>query len=146
MAVWVALQQCRVPKLTGVQAQAGFADDFHLDSSAEASQPLAVDHLPIGLSFVELGGNFVLDATQHEESCSGGRVAVAINRSGQYCGVVQGGGLVALRPHQLEQLFAAALAAAPSIFGGLDEALKTQAAGREHASPDVPYAARGFLG
>jgi exosome complex RNA-binding protein Rrp42 (RNase PH superfamily) len=146
MAVWVALQQCRLPKLTGVQAQAGFADDFHLDSSVEAAQPLAVDHLPVGLSFVELGGNFVLDATQHEESCSGGRVAVAINTSGQYCGVVQGGGLVALSPHQLEQVFAAALAAAPGVFHGLNEALKTQAAGRDSACPDVPYAARGFLG
>lgn len=145
MAVWVALQQCRLPKLTGVQAQAGFADDFCLDSTAEAATPLAVSHLPLGLSFVELGGRFVLDATKHEEACSGCRVAVAVNCSGQFCGVVQAGGLVALKPPQLDALFAAALAAAPSLFAGLQQAIEAQAAGR-NGCPDVPHAARGFLG
>lgn len=145
-AVWAALQTTRLPRLVGVEAQAGHQDDFTLDSSPENAVLVDAQKVPILITLVGVGGGFILDPNREEEACGSCRLAVAVNACGQYCGAKQMGSLE-LEPLRIRGLFSCAKAAALSLFGGFEEAkarfgIDTQGKGD---FPDAPQGTFGFL-
>jgi len=150
-ATWAALQRTKLPRLHPIEAQAGFKDDFALDSSPESSKVLDVGLVPVNVTLILVGPSFVLDATRHEESCSHCRVAVAVNSAGQFCGMRQTGNS-SIPSEVLPDLFQCASNASSSIFLGLKEALIKHKAvvpssGETSSSdfPDIPKTGTGFF-
>jgi len=120
-AVWSALDSARLPKLTAVEAQAGFDDDFVLDSSAESATRLDTSRIPINLTLACVGAHFLFDPTLHEESCGASQLCVAVNQDGQIAGLRQAGS-GALSTLRLRELVPQAATAARRIFVGLKKA------------------------
>ena len=140
-AVWAALHNSSLPRLTPVEAQAGFEDDFLLDSSPEAATSLDAAAVPVNLSFNLLGRSLVLDATRHEESCGSARVAISVNATGHLCGMHQAG-TTTISPGKLEAVFSSAVEVAGPLFKGLQEGLSRKPLGE---FPDVPSKSLGFF-
>lgn len=143
MAVWSALSTTRLPKLVPIQAEAGFPDDFELDSNQENAQPLDIEQVPISVTLNIIGTEHVVDAAPLEEACAATRVSVGVNRRGDFCGVYQAGSS-ALPATRIPELMGCALGAASTLFEGLEAAAKrsTKQAG-EH--PDLLPMAAGFF-
>jgi len=142
-AAWAALKTTRLPALKPIRAEAGFDDDFELDSSMEAAVPLSVAQLPISVTFSLIGTGFVVDATREEEGCASSRAAIAVNAQGTLCGVHQSG-TIAVPPADLVPLISKAQGIAKGLIDGLNQAVQssTQQGG---AFPDVPDLGSGFL-
>lgn len=150
-AAWAALQRTKLPRLNPIEAQAGFKDDFALDSSPESSKVLDVGLIPVNVTLLLVGPSFVLDATRHEESCSDCRLAVAVNSVGQFCGMRQTGN-TPIPPDILPDLFQCAVTSSASIFVGLKEAMMKQneclqSCGEKSLLeyPDIPHTGAGFF-
>lgn len=119
-ATWVALNKTKLPRLKAVAAQAGFKDDFFLDSNPTPSTSLKnIDQLPIIVTFSSIGNKFVIDTTAHEEKSRSGYVSIGVNIKGDICGVFQDGE-VTCSSFQLSTLMNHAHSIALSMFKGLN--------------------------
>jgi exosome complex component RRP42 len=119
-AMWIALNKTKLPRLKAVAAQAGFKDDFFLDSNPTPSVSLSVEALPVIVTFSRIGNKFILDATSHEEKCRSGQVSIAVNSVGNICGVFQDG-TVTCSQVELMNLMNQAHATSLGVFSGLVE-------------------------
>ncbi len=79
-AIWAALVDTRLPLLVPVRAEAGFKDDFSLETGDGSEVKLATNNLPIYVTLARIGDKYIVDATQHEEACSTSRVQFAVDR------------------------------------------------------------------
>ena len=80
LAATVALRCTRFPKLRLVQGEYPGDMDVELDDAEDASQSFAVDTLPVCLTFTQLGGTSLVDASAAEEAVADNSVSVAVNR------------------------------------------------------------------
>ena len=144
-AVWAALRNTRLPSLIPVRAEAGFEDDFQLESSAEKAVPLQAGQLPINVTLTLIGDDFIFDATQHEEACATSRMSVAVNRGGDFFGVYLAGNC-SVPPDQFPVLMEAAKQAARSMLDGLEANDQSVSSVNEICShPDAPLTAVGLF-
>jgi len=120
-ALWIALNRTKLPRLKAVAAQAGFQDDFFLDSEPTSTITLKVDQVPIFITFNHIGNHFIIDATKHEENCRTGLVSIAVNPSGNFCGTYQDG-RVTCNQQALIELMGHAQSSAFALFHGLEAA------------------------
>lgn len=95
LAAVAALGNARVPRLRLLAGEA--ADDVDVeidDDNAEGEEtplPIDADALPIALTFTQIGGLNVVDATLEEEACATSRVIVAVNKRSEVCCVISDG-------------------------------------------------------
>ena len=80
LAATVALRSTRFPKLRLVQGEFPGDMDVELDDDEAASQQFAVEPLPVCLTFTQLAGASIVDASAEEEAVADSSVTIAINR------------------------------------------------------------------
>jgi len=143
MGLYVALSSSRVPRVDLVAGRDGKPDEFELSPDYGEAQRLPVGDLPVVLSFCQVGGALLLDATAREERCADCMLSVAVDARGGVRGVSKtGGGKLAG-----ESLAAAAEAAAEvsrEVFGHLQEHVRRMQEA-DDAHPDAAPERAGML-
>jgi exosome complex RNA-binding protein Rrp42 (RNase PH superfamily) len=91
MAVRTALQHTELPEVELVlDEETGEAVDFEMSSDPHAIRKVGgMDSFPLLVTVSECGGTCIVDATEQEELCIGGRLTVAVNSIGSICAVKQ---------------------------------------------------------
>mmetsp|Transcript_60490 Transcript_60490/g.82994 ORF Transcript_60490/g.82994 Transcript_60490/m.82994 type:complete len:306 (-) Transcript_60490:304-1221(-) len=144
MAAWVSLRTTRLPKLTPIEAEACFEDEFDLDSNAEHAVPLMTSSLAVGITLCLIGDHLVVDPSPSEEACCTARMIVAVNERGQFCGMHKAGGISMIPAPILPEVLRSALATGRFIFEGLRKGTnERESFGSQF--PDVPTNSLGFF-
>jgi exosome complex component RRP42 len=85
-----ALHDTRIPRVEVVQGEdPGDEPEYEVDDDPEAAVRLDISKVPLSLTVCQLGSALILDPTGEEEEAAGSGVAVAMDRSGQVCGVTK---------------------------------------------------------
>lgn len=130
---------------TAEAAEAAEADpyadivDVDLDADPSAFVPFPWETLPLAVTFTQVGGMAVVDATQDEEAVADARVCVGVTRGGSVCGM-ETDGAAGLGVGTLHAALEAARRVAPLLFERLDAAIKA------HAQRVAAEAAEGEAG
>ncbi|GJQ13678.1 hypothetical protein GpartN1_g5469.t1 [Galdieria partita] len=83
MATRTALSTTLIPRVNIQQSEGTF--ELEIDDNPSACDNLKVEGAPIFLTFSLIGSHFVLDPSVQEETCSRGRLSVAVDANGDIC-------------------------------------------------------------
>ncbi|KAK9768277.1 hypothetical protein K7432_001192 [Basidiobolus ranarum] len=87
IATRAALFNTRVP-MTEVQDVGEGQQEFEIIDDVEAAERLeGWEHIPIAVTLNKIGSRYIVDASPLEELCTEARLTVAVNQSGNLCGV-----------------------------------------------------------
>lgn len=128
LAAAAALQDTKIPKIKLVKGESEGEFDIELDDDPSAHIRFPANDVPIGLTFVQIGRDFVVDADNDEEACSQSKTTVAINRRGNICALSTNGGS-GIAPQALHSAVEASKRIASALFERIDRALSTSGAG-----------------
>jgi exosome complex component RRP42 len=85
----------RIPKVNVIEKPGG-QYELELSDDADETVRLNTEDVPICVTFTELGGFEIIDATMEEELCLGCRTTLAINKKGLFCTVQKGFGTISV--------------------------------------------------
>lgn len=122
LGAYAALRDATLPKLRLVAGEAPGELDVELDDDPAAVAPFPCDGVPVAVTFTQIGGHAVVDASQPEEGCADSTVTLGVNRRGAVVSVATGGA-GGLPPQALHAAVEAARAVAPALFERADGAL-----------------------
>lgn len=122
LGAYAALRDATIPKLRLVQGEMPGELDVELDDDPSAVFPFPCEGVPVAVTFTQVGGNAVVDASQTEEGCADSTITLAINRKGAVCSVSTGGA-AGLAPQALHAAVEASKQIAPALFARADGAL-----------------------
>eukprot|EP00039_Didymoeca_costata_P030874 m.31855 g.31855 ORF g.31855 m.31855 type:complete len:272 (-) comp8354_c0_seq4:23-838(-) len=90
MAVKAALRTTKLPKLDIKCDENGDPVDFEVSPDPFAVQHLTgMSHFPLLVTVCEVNSTPIIDTTEQEECCVGGRLVVAVDDQGTVCGMTQ---------------------------------------------------------
>jgi len=91
LAVRTALDSTKLPKIDVVtDAETNEPIDFDVSSDPHAVQSVGgIEQFPLLVTISEVDSTCIIDCTEQEECCVGGRLVVALNRSGNLCAINQ---------------------------------------------------------
>ncbi|ORY01413.1 ribosomal protein S5 domain 2-like protein [Basidiobolus meristosporus CBS 931.73] len=91
IATRAALFNTRVP-MTEVQDVGEGQQEFEIVDDVEAAERLeGWEQIPIAVTLNKIGSRYIVDASPLEELCTDARLTVAVNQSGNLCGVQKSG-------------------------------------------------------
>jgi hypothetical protein len=149
LAAYAALADARIPRLRLVPTgeAPGEMDVELIDDEPGAEFPFPAGGVPVALTFTQVGGHSVVDATDAEEACADSAVTLAINRSGHVVSLQATGGSSGLPPQTLHAALEAGRTLAPALFARADAALaRLRERGRKGDLASATVDAAGGLG
>uniref|UniRef100_A0A7C9CGI3 Ribosomal RNA-processing protein 42 n=1 Tax=Opuntia streptacantha TaxID=393608 RepID=A0A7C9CGI3_OPUST len=92
-AIKAALSNTGIPKVNVIAADATSADDQpEVDVSDEEFLQFDTSTVPVIMTLTKVGKDYIIDATEEEESQMSSAISVSINRQGHICGLTKRGG------------------------------------------------------
>lgn len=97
LAAYVALNSTRIPKVETVPGPGGVHDEFELEADYGAVRRLDASSMPVLITFLKVGTQFIADATAKEQACGACSISVCVNKRGDVLGVSKSdGGSIAM--------------------------------------------------
>jgi exosome complex component RRP42 len=115
---------CRIPKVNVIEKPGG-QYELELSDDADETVRINVDNVPICVTFTQIGGFEIIDASIEEELCLGCRTTLAVNKKGLFCTVQKGFGTVSVQ--SLKSMIKIGRRVAIQILEKLDDALAKEA-------------------
>ncbi len=85
IASYVALKCTRVPKVELILGGTGAAEDFQICSDTASAVPLKIRDMPICITVVKMGSQFVLDANAVEHASASCAFVIALDQNAKVC-------------------------------------------------------------
>jgi exosome complex RNA-binding protein Rrp42 (RNase PH superfamily) len=87
LAAYVALNSTRIPKVETVPGPGGVHDEFELEADYGAVRRLNATNMPVLITFLKVGTQFIADATAKEQACGACSISVCVNKRGDVLGL-----------------------------------------------------------
>lgn len=121
MAAKVALDTATIPAVSVVVGDNDADLQVEVDGDPFNATKLPFTDLPVCVSLTKIGSCFVVDPTAEEEVCMSTRLAIAVNKQGDVCGV-QKTGAGGLSPSAVNEMIKIARVVGIKLHGKLTEA------------------------
>lgn len=122
LAVRAALGSTRIPRLSVLED--GGATELQLSDDPLDVDLLDVTNVPVNVTLIKIGSQFIVDPTLEEELCMSARLTVAVNARGHTV-VAHKGGRGGLLPSSLSEMLGVARQLGVQMIHALQDALAT---------------------
>lgn len=125
LATRAALATARIPKVDLVEGDVPGLMELEVSDDPEQCKTFDCSSVPVCVTLTKIGSQFVVDASEQEERCSGARLVVGVTPKGTVCGL-QKAGRSGLPPSVLPDMIHTAQKIGLSMLSKAAATLKTE--------------------